>query len=76
VTSRRALLAGTVAAFAAPLAAQAQQKAMPVMGFLSSRSSAESAHLMVAVRDGLAETGHVEGKNLAIEYRWGGRSLR
>src|SRR5215510_9901499 len=55
---------------AAPLASDAQQSTVPVIGFLSSRSSDESAHLMTAVRQGLAETGYVEGRNLTIEYRW------
>jgi putative ABC transport system substrate-binding protein len=59
-----------VGLLAAPLAAHAQQPAMRVIGFLSSRSPDESAALVEAVRRGLGETGHVDGKNLTIEYRW------
>jgi putative tryptophan/tyrosine transport system substrate-binding protein len=46
------------------------QQAMPVVGYLSSRSSAESAIVVDAFREGLKETGYVEGQNVAIEFRW------
>jgi putative tryptophan/tyrosine transport system substrate-binding protein len=53
-----------------PLATRAQQSAMPVIGFMSGRSPEDSAHLVSAFRQGVAETGLVEGQTVTIEYRW------
>jgi len=61
------VIAGSAAAW--PLTARAQQ-AMPVIGFLSSRSPGESAGVVAAFRQGLREAGFVEGRNLAIAFRW------
>jgi ABC-type uncharacterized transport system substrate-binding protein len=53
-----------------PLVARAEQPAMPVIGFLNGRSPADTAHLVAAFARGLNETGFVDGRNVAIEYRW------
>jgi putative tryptophan/tyrosine transport system substrate-binding protein len=53
-----------------PLAARTQQPAMPVIGFLSGSSIANRSHLMTAFRQGVRESGYVDGKNVRFEYRW------
>src|SRR5262249_25723549 len=67
---RRELLAALRGAAAAwPLAARAQQPAMPVIGFLHNNPLHTLSHLVAAFRQGLGEIGYVAGKNLTIEYR-------
>jgi putative tryptophan/tyrosine transport system substrate-binding protein len=68
---RRELLAALGGAAAAwPLAVRAQQGKMPVIGILASVSPAPYAPFIAAIKEGLRQTGYVEGRNVAIEYRW------
>src|SRR6516162_4147028 len=53
-----------------PFAARAQQRAMPVIGYLSSRTAESDASMLVSVRRGLGDAGYAEGRNVAIEYRF------
>ena len=71
---RREFIAGLGSAAAWPVVARAQQSAIPVIGFLFAGSEA-APPLLAAFRNGLAETGHVEGRNVAVEYRWANNEL-
>ena len=73
MSSRRefiALLGGAAAMW--PLAARAQQPALPVIGLLTTKGAGDTPHLLAAVRQGLKDTGFAEGQNVAIEYRFAG----
>jgi putative tryptophan/tyrosine transport system substrate-binding protein len=72
---RRQFIAGLAGATAWPLAARAQQAERPVVGFLSSQPPEGSTERLRAYRQGLKETGHVEGENVTIEYRWAEHQL-
>ena len=67
---RELLIFGAGTAIAWPLTANAQSKAMPVIGFLGGPSPGPATSSVAAFRQGLSETGYVEGQNVAIEYRW------
>src|SRR6516225_1715541 len=68
--SRPRTVAVVVAVAVAVAAARAQQPKMPVIGFLDPRSSDDIPDLLRAFRQGLKETGHAEGENVPLEYRW------
>src|SRR5215471_12240214 len=67
---RREFIAGFGGAAAWPVLARAQQRAMPVIGYLSSRTADFEASMLVSVRRGLSDVGYAEGRNVTIEYRF------
>jgi putative tryptophan/tyrosine transport system substrate-binding protein len=67
---RREVITLLASAATWPLAARAQQRGVPVIGFLHPGSAEPNANLLAAFRKGLADTGYMEGRNVAIEFRW------
>ena len=67
---RRQFIAGLAAISVWPTTARAQQAGMPLIGFLSGRSFEDSGYLVAAFKRGLSDNGFIDGKNIAIEYRW------
>src|SRR5215469_17021380 len=63
-----ALIGGTAVAW--PLTARSQQPAIPAVGYLSSGTSAGFTHFVDAFRQGLSETGYVDGRNVTFQFRW------
>jgi putative tryptophan/tyrosine transport system substrate-binding protein len=70
VISRRDFVLLLSSSITAPGALRAQQKAMPVIGYLSSQSAEVLAPILPAFREGLKEAGYVEGRNVAMEFAW------
>jgi hypothetical protein len=68
--NRRKLMLLLGGAMTVPRALRAQQKAMPVIGYLGNSSPGPAGPSVSAFHRGLSETGYVDGQNLAIEYRW------
>ena len=67
---RRAFVLALSGAMTSARILRAQQKATPVVGFLGTNLPGPASHDLAAFRQGLSETGYVEGRNLAIEFRW------
>ena len=68
--NRRQLILGIAGLISAPIAVRAQQKPMPVIGFLSSASPGSFAPFLAAFKQGLSEAGYTEGQNVTVEYQW------
>jgi putative ABC transport system substrate-binding protein len=69
-TNRRTFIAALGGAATWPIIVRAQRPTLPLIGFLSSRSPKDSVHLVAAFRQGLHESGYLDGQNVTVEYRW------